>query len=184
MRNIASLERGAVACLQKQEIIPTIILLYCWCDAMGAATARSQKVLRASTPKTMHWLATYVVSRLTDNVTAEELWSARHGILHALTPMSDDVMHHGVRAISFTLLELHAVDARKQVARITAGKPALGSHLTLSVEMFAKAVMAATEDCLAKISADPTWRAEFLELTEGQFDAIRMPFANSQDADR
>jgi hypothetical protein len=169
-RNIQALQEGVVACMEKEADLCALVLLFCWCDVMAASAHRGGDY-RASTKKTLAWMERYVLPRLPEKLTAEELWASRHGLLHAFTSESDQVKGGSVREISFTTREDHAREVRQYIERIKAsGIPA--PDLVVSVHGLAVAVSGGTNHCLRDIGRDPAWREEFVAATKRQFHEI------------
>lgn len=169
-RNVQALQEGVVACMDKGADLCALVLLFCWCDVMAAAAHRGGDY-RASTKKTLAWVERYVLPRLPEMLTAEELWASCHGLLHAFTSESDPVKGGTVREISFTTREDHAREVRQYIERIKASGIS-APDLAVSVYGLAGAVSGGTNHCLRDIGGDSAWREEFVAATKHQFHEI------------
>jgi hypothetical protein len=73
-------------CLGRNHVLPAVSLCYTWIDTMGALCSPSGKATRTTFEE---WLDRYAASWLAEReLTSTDIYSARCGVLHTLTPNS------------------------------------------------------------------------------------------------
>ena len=87
-------------CLEKHLIMPALILIYSAIDS--ASWFASEDDARSVGERFQSWVDDWMLCRYPLPCTAQELYAARCGVLHALSPSSDLSNKKGVRIIVYT----------------------------------------------------------------------------------
>jgi hypothetical protein len=104
---------AAKNCIENRRILPALILIYSGIDIMGWLSSDEEK----PKPKKgfTNWVDQYLFKACDLNCTAIELYSARCGVLHTLTPYSDLTREKNVRKISYAWGECKASTLMEKV---------------------------------------------------------------------
>jgi hypothetical protein len=98
LKNITVVLEAADLCLKQRLSLPALILIYSCIDSLGSLE-RSEK--EGTKQSFIRWVDNYLLKAKQLDCTAEELFAARCGVLHALTPDSDLYRQGKVRRIMY-----------------------------------------------------------------------------------
>jgi hypothetical protein len=98
-RNYVQLITGAENCLAQNLAVPALVLIYTAIDSVSwiASADENQPVGK----RFRNWVDKWMLQKHPLPCTAEELYAARCGILHTLTPLSNLTKQKGVRQIAY-----------------------------------------------------------------------------------
>ena len=99
LRNISSVLSAVDLCIEKQQTLPALILLYSCIDTLGSLEGDENEGNRRSF---IQWTENYLLKGKELACTAEELYAARCGILHTLSPEARLYRKRKVRRIGYT----------------------------------------------------------------------------------
>src|SRR4030042_3081313 len=81
--NIVKIGFGIEACLEKKLELPALVLIYSGIDVVGWLASPDEY---ASDRTFIEWADTYFIKAKAFSCTAIDLWAARCGLVHTLTP--------------------------------------------------------------------------------------------------
>jgi hypothetical protein len=91
---------GIKACMGRQCLVSAVSLTYATVDALAALT-RPLNATRGTKTHYKAWVTRYMLPHLKPSLTADDLYAARCGILHAYSPESEASRSGEVKAIVY-----------------------------------------------------------------------------------
>jgi hypothetical protein len=98
-KNYYQLIQAAEDCIDKRMTLPALILIYTGIDTVSWIAGNNSN--EGVKTRFENWVNVWMLSKGKLNCTAEELYAARCGVLHTLTPSSDLSEKKGVRKIAY-----------------------------------------------------------------------------------
>lgn len=98
---IGSVTEAIQLCFDRKLIAPGLMILYASLDIL-AGLNRPEEKQESDSEDFKAWVNTYLLPDSCLNVTAEDLWAARCGLLHNYSPRSRPVIRGGAREIYYT----------------------------------------------------------------------------------
>lgn len=87
-RGPRGMRAGIKACQRAKCVVSALTLIYSSVDALAALT-RKEPSTRATRAEFLDWVRTYLVPELSGDLTAEDIYGARCGVVHTHAPTSD-----------------------------------------------------------------------------------------------
>lgn len=98
-KNYTQVIEAADYCVTKHLTLPALILIYSAIDSAGWVASSNQK--KSVNARFTDWVNNWMLKDGKLKCTAEELYAARCGVLHTLTPNSSLSKNKGVRKIAY-----------------------------------------------------------------------------------
>lgn len=99
IQNIAQLDEAVKLCLEKRLQLPALILIYSWIDIMGWLNCDDSA--EKSRTSFTRWVNEFLLPAKPLPCNADELWGARCGLIHRMSPSSDLSDRGKVRQIAY-----------------------------------------------------------------------------------
>lgn len=117
--HLINLNEAIEKCLEAKLVLPAIILIYAGIDVVASL---EKKIDEKQGESFKNWVDKYLLAANKINCTSEEIWSARCGILHTLTPESNFTKTGQARRIYYawgnaSLAEMSELMANKNYDR-------------------------------------------------------------------
>ena len=143
-KNMMQLGAGIETCLQQRLITPALVLLYSAIDITSwlAADAPTTPVRESFTA----WVNRYLLSAKPLRCTALDLYSARCGLVHTLTPDSRLVQQGKCRQIAYAWGTTNSGDLDELIARTNWSSKLVAVHVEELYEAWRLGLLAFTEE--------------------------------------
>jgi len=136
-------------CVEQGFKLPSVLLPYCWIDSMGALYSSNGRATRKTFCK---WIEQFGGDVLTEfRLSADDIYSARCGIAHALSHASDMTRNGSAKTVAYTHGSANPATANMLIART-------GLHnrlLFIHVRDLGSLAYCATVEFFRAISVDP-----------------------------
>jgi glycogen debranching enzyme len=112
LTNMMLLTSGIKACMEKQAVIPALVLIYsavdttCWLDSTEAFSTRNDFI---------RWVENYLLKVKPMKCTAIDLYAARCGLLHTSTPDSQLSSSGKARVINYAWGKAKVEDVQRLI---------------------------------------------------------------------
>jgi hypothetical protein len=148
-RNLMELGLGAEVCMQTRLHLPTLTLLYSAIDIAAWLTNDdpSAKVGK----RFMAWVDQYLLPSGSFHCNAADLYAARCGIVHTLTPDSDMSVAGKARLVAYTWGNRSADDLQQLVTRSKLG----GKYVVVCIEDLYGGWKAGVQRLVDELDKDP-----------------------------
>lgn len=159
------------------------MLVYAGIDIAGALNAPTEEY-RASGEKFKAWATRYMVPRLDNQVTAEELYRARCGMVHAYssnsTPSEATAEMRVISYVTYTPEKVHFAE-RLRTMTVSGHRPDLRPFVIMSVEELAVAYDTGWCQMLWEVLADSSRLPLFERHCEEQFANLSVPIDSPRE---
>ncbi|MEM7412935.1 MAG: hypothetical protein AAF430_22075 [Myxococcota bacterium] len=163
-RTLVQLRQGIERCVAEGLPIPALILLYTGIDALSWLTAPADQSVRESFTR---WVDSYLLPDSALECTALELYAARCGLLHTLTPDSRVGAKFGVRSIGYSYGQSD-FDAISNAMKALAPD----QFVAVRVEELVSAFVEAVRRYLKRIAIDDVLFERFRERSSKHFTSV------------
>jgi hypothetical protein len=157
-------------CLDKQQIMPCLIMLYSGLEIVARMGSQPGETTRRYF---MRWVETYILHKAEYEVTAIELYAARCGVLHAFSPDSDLFKNGKARRIAYSW-GTASVDKLRDSIKTTSHDLA-----ALHLNTFVRAFMNGIADFMDDLEADPVAQKRAEEIRDEWFSQIPISTVDS-----
>ncbi len=139
------LNRAIGICFKDRQFGPGLMLLYATIDAFASVCADRSLNLK-NNEIFRNWVDRYYRKHLNSDVTANELWKARCGLLHAYSPIPDDP--------KFRTIEYSTEDLSPDLEKWYSPIAETGARVTLSVSTMHAALVSGFNDMKGEMAQD------------------------------
>jgi hypothetical protein len=180
VRNFDALRMAIGVCVSANSALPALMLVYAGIDIAGALYS-SDTDYRASGAKFKAWVTRFMLGRLNNAVTADELWRARCGAVHVYGPSSNHppaANQSPPREISYVIFTPEKADWQRtldELHRVTGDQPTAANAVLLSVQEIAAAFDQGWQEMLVEVRRDPSKLAIFEAHCAEQFEHMSLP---------
>ena len=157
-------------CLDKQQIMPCLIMLYSGLEIVARMGSHPGETTRRYF---MRWVETYILQKAEYEVTAIDLYAARCGVLHAFSPNSDLFKNGKARRIAYSWGTAN-VDKLRDSIRTT-----LHDLAALHLNTFVRAFMSGIADFMDDLGADPVAQKRAEEIRDEWFSQLPISTVDS-----
>lgn len=177
LRNFDTMRTAIGVCVGSGCPIPALMLIYAGIDIAGALNASTVEY-QASGAKFRDWVARYMLSRLGNQVTAQELWLARCGLLHVYSsssnPATPTEISREISYVAYTPEKEQFINSLRHMT-VSGHRPDLNGYVVLSVQEIAVAYDEGWVTMLSEVLNDPARRPLFEQHSVDQFANVSMP---------
>ena len=177
LKNYNSLRMALAVCASAGCVMPAVMLAYAGMDIAGALYAPTIRY-RATPANFKEWARRFVLPRLQTQVTAEDLYAGRCGVVHVYSPSSGAEQSGGRRReITYVGYNPEKEQALATI-RAMAGssqRPNVENLIILSVQEIVVAFDAGWMQMLSEVMADSTRWPQFQRHCAEQYEHMSMP---------
>lgn len=177
LKNFDTLRTALAVCVSSGCFMPALMLTYAGMDIAGAMYAPTEEY-KASGAKFREWVARFILPSLNNQVSAQELYAARCGMLHVYSSSSTASPTAPVgREISYVgyTLEKELCIASLQAMTVSGQRADLSGFVVLSIQELVVAFDAGWLQMLHEVLTDSTKRPLFERHCAEQFNHVSMP---------
>jgi hypothetical protein len=166
-KNYTQLIIGAENCLAQNLAVPALILIYTAIDTVSwiASADENQPVGK----RFQTWVDKWMLQKYPLPCTAEELYAARCGLLHTLTPYSNLSQKKGVRQIAYALGKAKQKDLEDSI-KILEYSGLVAIHVDDIFSSFRNGFV----DFLEMLENDPAEKKLFAEKAKKHFSMMEI----------
>lgn len=119
--------QAADGCVHKLMVVPALVLIYTAIDSVSWIASEDPNELVGTRFK--NWINTWMLKKGKLKCTAEELYAARCGVLHSLTPNSDLSEKKGVRKIAYAWGKAKHDELEESISALSMSDTIVSIHL-------------------------------------------------------
>lgn len=163
-QNYMQLLEAVEHCEQSNLLIPALVLIYSAIDSVSWLAADNHKESGKAFKK---WTQDWLLRSGDLDCSAEELYAARCGIIHTLTPISS-LTSKGVRKIAYSWGTARNEDLKALINLTPSSNELVAVHLSDLIRVFRNAMA----DYINHVQSDPDLRAAYEKKCEQHFTHI------------
>lgn len=167
-KNYYQIIQTAEDCIEQHMLLPALILIYTAIDSVSWVASEDQN--EAVRTRFTNWVNRWMLKNRKLKCTAEELYAARCGVLHTLTPNSFLSEKKSVRKIAYAWGKAKNEDLEESISSFSMSDSLVSIHLEDLFWSFREGFA----DYLEYISGCDEERQKFLEKSGQHFANITM----------
>ena len=169
--NLMKVGLGIEACLEKKLDLPALVLIYSGIDVAGWLASPKPHAERSTF---IDWVNSYLLQAKPLRCTAIDLYAARCGILHSLSPYSRPFQKERPRLMCYAYGTARAEDVQRTIIDMKRADRYVAVHVNELFEAWRLGILRFIEE----LEGDPVKKRRVYEKAEKFFSPLSPEFLN------